>query len=153
MNLQALKNKIKELEKEVERLEQPEVIWGPKGGQKYWWVDSLGRERDTVIAIYHPDDSLCIAHHNVYQTKALVKKASILQRRANLIIQACLNFDPDFEPDWEAWTQVKYGFYYNHNKCAWNWSDTITLNDCAAHVSTAEIADKVMAYLNSQEIK
>jgi hypothetical protein len=149
MNLQALEQKHKELGEEIERLKQTEGVWLPEEDLDEYW--SIGYEGSATFRF----NALVFSreHHNVYQNKALAKKAGILQRRANLIIQACLNFDPDFEPDWDDSDQRKYGFYYNHNKCAWSWSDTVTLNDCAAYVSTSAIADKVVAYLNSQEIK
>jgi hypothetical protein len=151
MKLQALKNKIKELEEEVERLEQPEGVWETKLGKCYIYNDGAGRR----ITKTHNSDAISRAHianHNVYETYEIAEKASILQRRANLIIQACLNFDPDFEPAW-ADDQRKYVFYYDHNKGDWRYRWTWTLADSIAYVSTLAIADKVVAYLNSQEIK
>tara|TARA_R110000803_G_scaffold54309_3_gene111005 strand:- start:2108 stop:2557 length:450 start_codon:yes stop_codon:yes gene_type:complete len=149
MNIQELETKYKELGAEIERLkQQPEGVWEPSVGGAFWMVDWTGGVRSL-----NPNNRSAVSHHNVYETEALARKAIVLQRRSNLLIQACLNFDPDFEPDWIDKNQYKYGFYYSHNQCAWGWSSVFTLNDSAAYVSTQEIADKVVAYLNSQEIK
>ena len=148
MDLQALKNKIKELEEEVERLEQPEGVWEPEEGAPFWMVDWSGGARTLL-----PNNRAAVSHHNVYETKALAEKASVLQRRSNLVIQACLNFDPDFVPDWADKHQEKFGLFYDHNNGDWDTCEAWAVNRSAAHVSTREIANKVVFYLNSQEIK
>ncbi len=149
MNIQDLETKYKELGAEIERLkQQPEGVWEPKENEWYWRINSCGKP----ILTGHCDNRVK-ANHNVYKTEALAKKASVLQRRSNLVIQACLNFDPDFVPDWSDTTQYKHGFYFAR-RIGWTCSQAICYaNASAAHVSSHEIANKVMAYLNSQGIK
>jgi hypothetical protein len=150
MNLQALKNKIKELEEEVERLERPESVWVPKVGIGFYRVCATG----TVSRfIYCSRQAELITHHNVYRTEALAKKAGIMQRQFNMIAQACLHFDPHLEPDRSDENQAKYGFYYDPINHEWETRYTWTIVLAGAYVSTQAIAQKVVAYLNSQEIK
>ena len=157
MNIQDLETKYKELGAEIERLkQQPEGVWEPEVGGDYWYVYSSGElvyEKDFSYAA----DQERKGNHNVYKTEALAEKASVLMRRSNLVIQACLNFDPDFDPDFEPdWSEKypsKFGVIYYHALGEWCYRYTWSVDDSAAYVSTREIADKVVAYLNSQEIK
>ena len=149
MNIQELENKYKELGAEIERLQQqPEGVWEPTVGGTFWMVDWSGGVRSL-----NPNNRAAEKHHNVYETEALAKKASVLQRRSNLVVQACLNFDPDFVPAWSDDSGLKYGFHYSHTMQAWHYSTTFLNDDSVAYVSTSEIAYKVMAYLNRQRIK
>jgi hypothetical protein len=149
MNLQALKNKIKELEEEVERLERPESVWVPEVGDDHWRVGATGTVGHFEFNLYQ--DGL-IDHHNSYQTRKLAEKASIMQRQFNMIAQACLHFDPDLEPDRSDENQAKYGFYYNPINHEWETRYTWTIVLAGAYVSTQEIAQKVVAYLNSRRL-
>ena len=153
MNIQDLENKYKELGAEIERLkQQPEGVWEPTVGGTFWMVDW-----DGGVASWSPNNRGAVSHHNAYETKEQAQKASVLQRRSNLVIQTCLNFDPDFEPDWsnagEITGEIKYGPYYDHRSQKWCSSRTYLTDDSSAYISTQAIADKVVAYLNSQKIK
>ena len=149
MNIQDLEQKYKELGAEIQRLkQQPEGVWEPTVGGTFWMVDWTGGVRSL-----NPNNRAAVSHHNVYETEALAKKASVLQLRSNLVIQACLNFDPEFVPDWEDLVQQKYGFSQAAGRFNWRASSTIINNNSCAYVSTREIANKVVDYLNSQEIK
>tara|TARA_R110002074_G_scaffold144002_1_gene291397 strand:- start:92 stop:550 length:459 start_codon:yes stop_codon:yes gene_type:complete len=150
--LEALKLQYKQLGSEIERLEaQPTGVWRPEENEVYWHIDSgvsiVGRDFTAST-----DDRIREIHHNVYKTEELAKKANVLQRRSNLVIQACLNFDPDFEPDWSDHNQVKYQFYYSYFCDRWRGHNVNTSDWGAACVSTKEKSDLVLEYLNSQEI-
>jgi len=152
MNIQELETKYKELGAEIERLkQQPEGVWEPEVRGAFWMVDWDGGATG-----WSPNNRGAVSHHNAYKTEALAKKASVLQLRSNLVIQACLNFDPEFEPDWSNGDEIKYGPYYDHRSQKWCSSRTYVnrcTDDSAAYISTQAISDKVLAYLNSQEIK
>ena len=148
MNIQELKTKYAELGADIERLEQSEGVWEPSLGGTFWIVDYNGGVRSL-----NPNNRAAVSHHNVYETEALARKASVLQRRSNLVIQACLNFDPDFVPNWSNSDEIKYGPYYDHRSQEWCCSRTYVTDDSAAYVSTQAIFAKVLTYLNSQEIK
>ena len=149
MNIQDLEQKYKELGAEIERLkQQPVGVWGPKAGGTFWVVDGTGGTACRCNTSLSAEK-----HNNVYKTAELADKASVLQRYSNLVIQACLNFDPDFVPNWSSGCPVKYGFYFHNTLRLWACGPTHYADASAAHVSTQEMADKVVAYLNSQEIK
>ena len=149
MNIQELETKYKELGAEIQRLKQQlEGVWEPTEGGTFWMVDWSGGVRGL-----NPNNRAAVSHHNVYETEALARKASVLQRRSNLVIQACLNFDPNFVPNWSNDDEIKHGPYYDHRTQKWCYSRTYVTNDSAAYISTLEIAVKVVDYLNSQEIK
>tara|TARA_B110000503_G_scaffold104931_1_gene156597 strand:- start:979 stop:1431 length:453 start_codon:yes stop_codon:yes gene_type:complete len=149
MNIQELEIKCAELGAEIQRLKrQPQGVWEPSLGGTFWMVDWSGGVRGL-----NPNSRAAVSHHNVYKNESLARKASVLQRRANLIIQACLNFEPDFVPDWSNGDEIKYGPYYDHISQKWCYSRTYVTDDSAAYVSTQAISAKVLTYLNSQEIK
>ena len=149
MNIQDLETKYKELGAEIERLkQQPEGVWEPEIADLFFTNNSSGQYYQTTF--YEEEEK---GNHNAYKTKGLALKASVLQRRSNLVIQACLNFDPDFVPAWSDDSGLKYGFHYSHTMQAWHYSTTFLNDDSVAYVSTSEIAYKVMEYLNRQEIK
>ena len=149
MNIQELEVKYKELGAEIERLkQQPEGVWEPEIADLFFTNNNSGQCFQTTL--YGEEEK---TNHNAYKTKGLAEKASVLQRRSNLVIQACLNFDPDFVPDWSNNSGVKYGFNYSNTMQAWHYTRTFLTDGSVAYVSTPEIADKVVAYLNSQRIK
>ena len=155
MNLQGLQLKYKELGEEIQRLKaKPTGVWETEKGEGYWAVGFAGTTVKRTLYFNGGDYALpsLIAHHNVYKTEALARKASVLQRRSNLVIQACLNVDPDFEPAWNDLTQVKYQFYYSSFTDRWR-GHNANANWGVACVSTKEKSDLVLEYLNSQEIK
>ena len=156
MSLQDLQLKYKELGEEIERLEaKPTGVWETEMGEEYWSVGFAGTTVKRTLYLNGGDYALpsLITHHNVYKTEKLARKASVLQRRSNLVIQACLNFDPDFEPDWNNHHEVKYQFYYGNITSNWGRSIVTHSNLGGACVSTKEKSDLVLEYLNSQEIK
>lgn len=126
----------------------PEGVWEPAVAGTFWMVDWTGGVR----SLNHNNRS-AVSHHNVYKNESLARKASELQRRSNLVIQACLNFDPDFVPDWSDTTQYKHGFYYCYEKGGWARQWASIENIYGVYVSSATIADKVVDYLNSQKVK
>ena len=157
MNIQDLETKYKELGAEIERLKrQPEGVWEPTVGGVCWIVDWGGDVRRLNTRNIYMS---AVTHHNGFKTEVLAKKASELQLRSNLVIQACLNLDPEFEPDWNDASQHKYGFRYWHfnsdfgENPRWIHYKLGMGDSSAAYVSTQEIADKVLDYLNRQELK
>ena len=160
MSLQDLESKYKELGAEIERLKAKSTgVWEPEKGGGYWAVGFEGATLKRTLYLKTLNDGsnytfLSLkAHHNVYKTEELTRKASVLQRRSSLVIQACLNFDPDFEPDWSDHDQMKYGFGYNHFHARWEADYTYCFDSFGAYVSTQEKANQVVEYLNVQEIK
>ena len=148
MNIQELETKYAELGAEIKRLKQSDGVWEPQEGDLSWTIDSSGYCFTRIGSL-----GMDAHHHNFFKTRELAKKASVLQRRSNLVIQACLNFDPDFVADWSDHSQPKFGVSYNHLNGEWARTQHNHRSSSCAYVSTSLIADKVVAYLNSQGIK
>ena len=149
MNIQELENKYKELGAEIERLkQQPEGVWEPTVGAPFCMIDWSGSVKSLKF-----NNKGAVTHHNVYKTAELAERASVLQRRSNLVIQACLNFDPDFVLNWNDLLQPRIGFYYCQDRGKWARQWESIHNVFGVYVSSEAIADKVLDYLNSQRIK
>ena len=154
MNVQDLEAQYKKLGAEIERLKaKPTGVLEPEEGEKFWYVPADGEPLDAYWNAFCTYSQGVAARHNVYKTEELAKKANVLMRRSNWVIQACLNFDPDFEPDWSDHNQVKYQFYYSYFCERWRGHNVSTSDWGAACVSTKEKSDLVLEYLNSQDIK
>ena len=77
-------------------IEQPEEVglWEPEWLGKYYIVHSDG---DNLRSTYDTRDTDCerIAHGNCFQTEAIARKASQLQRVHNHVMRAAFQADPD----------------------------------------------------------
>ena len=165
MSLQKdLEKKYEELGIEIAQIKaKSAVVWMPKDGDTFYYPDSSGKVYSTVwVETYGIQESFLDykirgGKHRVYKTYELAKKAGLLigylQLRSGLVIQACLNVDPDFEPCWSDHDQMKYGFGYNHFHARWEADYTYCFDSFGAYVSTQEKANQVVEYLNVQEIK
>jgi hypothetical protein len=86
----------------------------PEFDEEYWHVDETGVAIDTGVPSDSPYDRLCYDNFNCYETKALADKASIMMKRSNAIIMACLMVDPDFVPNYLSGNQEHYSFGYKN---------------------------------------
>lgn len=130
---------------EIEKLEsEPKSIWQPKEGEAYYWLNSDGAIRNTEFCVFGR-----ITYHNVYQTANQAEKASFLTRQSNRIIQACINFDPDFLPDWTDGS-LKYSVWYRHGTNYWEVTSVKKVDSCPAYVSTNEIARSICDLFNEE---
>ena len=129
---------------EIKKLEsEPRGVWQPKEGESYYWLNSVGDVSNTEFCVFDR-----LTHHNVYQTAKQAEKASGLTRQSNRIIQACINFDADFVPDWTN-AERKYSVGYFVKK----WIVTSNTQVCksVAYVSTKEIAQSICDLFNEED--
>ena len=134
---------------EIEKLEaQPKSIWQPKDGDTYYYPDNTGHV-DSYQCENDEIDSRMLRHHSVYQAVIQAEKAGVLTKQANRIIQACINFDPDFLPDWMdgSW---KYAVCYMHGKNRWDVFPTLLTDSRPAYVSTNEVAQSICDLFNNE---
>ena len=141
----------RQLEKLKEQLEESQknnTLWKPAYNQKYVFVSAYG---SVVTAKWrHPAyDADQYAVHNVFPSLAIGNKASELMRRSNLIISACLQVDPDFEPNWGNPGQGKYYAYYSQRTQSWKSNSAYEHRSAVAYVSSEEAIDKVLKILNA----
>ena len=129
---------------EIEKLEsEPKGVWKPEEGEAYYWLNGVGDFYRQWVG-----QSVFIKHYNVYQTAKQAEKASGLTRQSNRIIQACINFDADFVPDWTN-AERKYSVGYFVKK----WIVTSNTQVCksVAYVSTKEIAQSICDLFNEED--
>jgi len=140
-----------EIDLEGDTVKLKDMPW-PSHGDQYWYVVGL----DDPISTYQWDgdevDQGLKAHHNIFRTKEAAEKAAVLIRRSNAIIRACLEVDPDFDPDWTDIDQKKWSVYYSHIYRKWTETPTV-INYEPAHVSSQEKAEEVARLLNDWGVK
>ena len=141
-----------EIDLEGDTVKLKDMPW-PLDGDQYWYVD--GRDDDLVSTHFWDDDKIDQGlknNHNIFRTREAAEKAAVLVRRSNAIIRACMEVNPDFEPDWTDIDQKKWSVYYSH--IYGNWTETPTvINYEPAHVSTRKKAQKVCELLNQWGVK
>jgi len=123
----------------------------PKEGDKYWFVDSMGSVIGHIWDPYLKIHSKQTAFHNVYRTREQAMKAAKMMRRANAIIRACLEVDPDYEPDWAS-VDAKYTVRFMHHAGIWEIAYEYT-DFAPAYVSSADKAVKVCELLTEWGIR
>jgi len=131
---------------EIEKLEeQQKGVWEPEQFENFYWIDSLGLVcRNSLHFISR------MTHHNAYQTRAQAQKAATLIQQSNRIIQACLNFDPDYVPDWTD-DSYKYSVHYAHGAKYWIVCKAVVMGSRPAYVSSKEIAQSICDMFNAED--
>ena len=139
---------------EIEKLEsepapEPRGVWQPEKGETYYFVSNTGQVHGVFFVSDLIDHSI-LKYHNVYQTQIQAEKASFLTRQSNRIIQACINFDPDFVPDWTdgSW---KYSVRYSHRTNHWEVCSVQKMDSRPAYVSTNTIAQSMRDMFNDED--
>jgi hypothetical protein len=100
MNKQAALERLTALENEAAALrkviEQPERngLWRPEAATRYYYVAPNGKIESTINENTFWDAE-ALNHGNCFQSRELAEKASTLMARANKIIAAALQADPD----------------------------------------------------------
>jgi len=161
MNKQDALARLDAIEKEQAELrriiEAPEVVglWKPDpGGQRFALLHDDGHVADTY---YHdsPMDNDRIAFGNCFQTQDAAEKAAPLMARANKIIAAALQADPDAG----VWAKNVRCFTatISTRKIGWGVDsysgDTSSQSGMAAFVHTSEQAEHMAAILNAEQVK
>jgi len=128
-----------------------DTTW-PSCGDQYWYVDG----RDELVSTYFWDgdqiDQGLKASQNIYRTREAAEKAAVMVRRSNAVIRACLEVDPDFEPEWTNIDQEKFSVYYSHIYGKWTETPAV-INYEPAHVSSKAKAEEVARLLNEWGVK
>jgi hypothetical protein len=100
MNKQAALERLTALENEAAALrkviEQPENkgLWRPEAGSRYYYVSAEGEAESANNDEMDWDDG-AINHGNCFPSREIAEKAAPLMARANKIIAAALQVDPD----------------------------------------------------------
>ena len=96
---------IKELKSQKVKRFKPDI------GGVYWLCKATGHINNN-IEDFTAYDTHVFENFNYYETEALATKASVMMKRNNAIIMACLTVDPNFVPDYLSGNQGHFTFYY-----------------------------------------
>ena len=142
-HLAGLKSQLKEDQKSTR-------LWQPDEDGDYWHVDITGEVAAFPWGGSNLDSRL-YGNHNVYPSYGVAKKASALIRRSNLVISACLQIDPDFDPDWDRADQGKWSARYRHDSKKWDLLCNHEYQIAAAYVSSKGKGIELIEMLNVVE--
>ena len=149
-SIEETEQQLENLKKQLEESQNGNKLWKPTSGQDYFSVEDHGTVSRYTWEDYSYDEEV-YAYHNAFPSRAIAEKAAELMRHSNLIISACLQTDPDFEPDWRNFDQIKWFPRYDHASQKWESNCTYSYQKAAAHVSSKEAVDKVLKILNAQD--
>ena len=140
-----------EIDLEGDTVKLKDMPW-PSHGDQYWYVG--GHVEPISTYSWHGDqiDQGLKNNHNIFRTREAAEKAAMLILRSKAIISACLEVDPDFEPDWTNIDQKKWSVYYGHIFGRWTETPAV-INYEPAHVSSQEKAEEVARLLNDWGVK
>ena len=142
---------ILELVKRIEELQPApkSIVWEPKKGEKYWYVDVDGTF--AAFKSEHEDDRNLLIHHNVYKTQGQAEKAAKYQQRYNMVLQAVLNLEPDQVVDWKYKNQAKYGVAFDHRNGAWEYTNRLSIESGHPVLTNSLNVQPLLDYLNAKE--
>ena len=149
--LKSIEETEQQLEKLKEQLEESQndiELWKPAHGQEYFLVAVRGKILKFTW-IGDSSDRGAHANHNVFPSEAIADKAAELMHQSNLVISACLQVDPDFEPDWGNQKQTKWFPHYDHHIRTWKPTSSFACQYTGACVSSEEALQKVLEILNA----
>ena len=127
-------------------------LWKPKITEKYWYVEPRGTV-EWNSQMYDMYDLNFAEYGNMFPTEEAAEKAAALMARSNNIIAACLQVDPDFEPDWNNNPPDKYYPIYDHERHNWSCRICFAWGAAPAYVSTLEKCKEVCAILQAGGVK
>jgi hypothetical protein len=123
-------------------------LWKPAKGGTYYYVPNLSEGIESTSRTARCDESV-IARGNCFPSASAAEKASPLMARANKIIAAALQADPD-AGEWSerrantatqttlgVWTACSFGSTFHHG----------------AYVHTPEQAEEMRRILNTEGVK
>ena len=147
-SIEETERQLENLKEQLEESRNGSEPWKPAYGQEYFSVKSRG----TVARYKWINDSFdkeTHARHNVFPSRSVAGKAAELMRHSNLIISACLQVEPDFEPDWKNFDQTKWFPRYDHDIQKWESNYGYAYQNAVACVSSKEALQKVLKILEA----
>ena len=143
--------RIQDLEQELNNSNAPKRLWKPEIGDNIVTVDAFGDPMGWELNNGNKIISNAkIKNYSAFKTRAVAKKAAKAMRIHNAIISACLQVDPDFDPDWNDRTQCKYYPIYNKQDMRWGYSASVTVKTLPICVSNRDSIEKVIEILNNE---
>jgi hypothetical protein len=127
----------------------------PEIDEEYWLV---GDDGQTYCNPWGNDtfDKNVWERFTCYETKEIATKAAVMIKRNNAIINACLQVEPDFVPNYLSGNQGHYSFYYEAPEVSLNgsWACSFSYTDNhGPSVSTLEKWEEAAALLKEWGIE
>lgn len=145
-----LKQRAINLKAKLEKSEEPKA-WKPENHEKYWYVGYAGEIRDTLWNS-RKTDHFHYNFGNCFQTK---ERAEQVAEKSKMLLKLERYHDmfcPDFVPDWNDDSQIKFfvDFHTVDKKwCVFNTNINQSLVE--VYFSSRDIAKKVCDLLNQEE--
>ena len=147
-SIEETERQLENLKKQLEESRNGSELWKPAYGREYFSFAGLGKIL-RFIWVGDPSDKEVHARHNVFPSRSVAEKAAELMRHSNLIISACLQVEPDFQPDWRNPNQIKWFPRYDHTSQKWEPICTYSYQEAVACVSSKEALQKVFKILEA----
>ena len=146
--LQALKEKVAELESRILFPNEPVAKWQPKRGAYY-----IGSDGTTYNYANSVDKRRMFGHER--QTEEQIKRASVEMRRFNRLLALRDELCGDEVVNWSNNNDPKYRVYFSYADKMWHVSlDTDTFcENITPHFTTKELAQRACYMLNSGEVE
>ena len=147
-SIEETERQLENLKKQLAESQNGNKLWKPPHNQKYFYVTARGLilQTNQINSSVDVDRYAC---HNVFPSKSVAEKAAELMWHSNLIISACLQVEPDFEPDWKNFDQTKWFPRYDHDIQKWESNYGYAYQNAVACVSSKEALQKVLKILEA----
>jgi len=158
MNKQEALARLAQVETETAALrkiiEAPEVLpglWRPEKGSTCWNVSQQGRPiGDTNHSLGFIAER--VEFGNCFPSREIAEKAAPLMARANKIIAAALQVDPEAS-NLPSYGKLRWGVYFNTSSKRWEIVSNDSYDQCVVYVSTLAFGAEMARILNAEGVK
>lgn len=155
--LEALRDKCKELEDKIEHANEPKLERVPKGENYFMVIVDFANGKAIVDNIREAYDDVDNSHYdsnNYFKTR---ERAQEVADKINFLLKLERYHDtfcPDFVPDWDDFRSYKYTIFYDHNQKIYKQIYSYSADPRGlAYFPSEEIAQKVCEILNKENKK
>lgn len=142
--LKETKAHLAEIEEKIKLSIKP-MFWRPDAGGEYYCIENYD-----VLAPHWSTGG--VQEWDLFPSAEQAKKVGHSVYLAVAVTKACLQVDPNFEPDWDNLRQSKYSPAYCHVTNKWGVLTWCTTQMVTPPVSTWELAQKACELLTSEGI-
>jgi hypothetical protein len=147
--LQALKEKVAELESRILFPNEPVAKWKPKGGCYYVTMDGEIDED----GVDEDDEDVGVSFGVRRKPQAQAERASIEMRRFNRLLALRDELCGDELVAWVDDYTEKYHIYFSHERGRWYITPDIFCESITPYFTSDELAQKACDMLNSGEVE
>ncbi len=130
--------------------EPTSIVWEPKDGEEYFYIDMEGRVTSDLWSGRNYDQAL-LKRHNIYKTRELAVKAGSYLQRYKMVLQAVQNLEPDQKVDWNDRSQIKYEVWFHHGDGLWKSCQNRAVEYGYPPLTDQKNVQPLLDYLNRKE--